>query len=472
MHQKQRRIPQPALFCFLLVASFALGLPIFLLGGCNDYPFLSLTSKPYAEITDIQQTSGSQKVDILFIIDNSGSMGEEQQKLKTNFEGFITELLNKEINDFQIGIITSDMDNPQHSGKLRAAANQPKIIQGSQLSKAQVVTAFTQNALVGIDGTSFEKHLDAMRAALTAPLVDDSKANKGFLRSGSLLAIIFVADEDDCSHNGKIPETEYDSEVCRLPSGQILKDASGQPVLDSSNQPIRGQMQHLHPTKTYIDMLNTLKAKGHDVVVSGLIGDPIVYKDKNAQSKVPIDPAGGCRSDAECTLGAEIHRCIYLTEQQKKCGGCKSPDADAVPGFRIYDLIKAFGGADQWFPICGDNEGFKGALLRFAGLIIDKIKSIALSNPPSSNQSIIVQIIQPDGTTITVPPAAATGKSCAKDQDCGGENVCGRDSKCYGDGWVYYAPIAGDSQAKIKLSGNSKTSLTPGSKVKISYSTK
>ena len=49
-------------------------------------------------------------------------------------------------------------------------------------------------AQIGATGCGFEQHLLAMRRAL-----ENNPANAGFLRDNAFLAVIFIADEDDCT---------------------------------------------------------------------------------------------------------------------------------------------------------------------------------------------------------------------------------------------------------------------------------
>lgn len=431
--------------------------------GCNDYPLQLLEAKPYVEITDTLKQSDNKAVDILFVVDNSGSMKEEQEKLARNFGKFIDQLTSKDVGNYQIGIISTDMDDPLQRGKLQGT---PRIINRGNMTATQVIEAFKKNIQLGIKGTSYEKALDAMRAALSPQLLGDANGNQGFLRAGALLAIIFIGDEDDCSHNGKIAETELDSEVCRIPQSKTLIDKdTGNPVLDAKGQPVKGHMEFLTPVSEYIKHIESLN---RDVIVAGMIGNPVAYKD--AQNKVIIDPPTGCRTDVECSSQANKHKCTYNTTSTQKCGGCLSKDADAVPGFRMYELIKRFGGSENWFPICGDDAGFQQALLRFAGLIIDKLKFVVLTKAPTNPDSMTVRIVYSDGRPpVTVPKAASNGKPCTTDTDCGGTLVCGADSTCHGDGWVYFNT---GGQPKLALSGTSKNAATAGSSISVTYATK
>ena len=156
--------------------------------------------------------SGGEKVDILFIVDNSGSMSEEQDNLDRNFTEFITQALEFQ-NDYHIGIITTDMDNDTDSGQLRA----PGVITRGP----NIVDEFGDTIRVGTNGSNLEKGLAAAYTALSQPLLYDtgilcttnsdcqaptlcidSKCggfNRGFVREDASLELIFVSDEDDAS---------------------------------------------------------------------------------------------------------------------------------------------------------------------------------------------------------------------------------------------------------------------------------
>ncbi len=483
--QDSRKMSLLRRMALLFLTPIIIGLPILL--SCNEYPMQQLVSTTYAERTDSQVQTMSKRVDILFLVDNSGSMKEEQDKLKANFDGFIRELLQQDVNDFQIGVITTDMDDTEQSGKLQAKKGYPRIIKGSQMTTQKVIEAFKANTDVGVLGSPYEKGLAAIKAALSPPLINTT--NKGFLRDNSLLAIILLGDEDDCSHNGQIPEDVYLSDVCFLPPNQILLGADGKPQMHNG-KPIHGQQDKLYPVSRYIKFLKSLKDVGgrpRDVIVSGLIGNPMVLvpDNKDPTKMRPIDPPGGCKQDIECVVnGTEKHYCGYVNSTTRRCGGCKSKDATAnVPGIRFFELIQAFTPGEAanklWYPICGDNAGFKKALLDFAGAILNRINFVVLSRVPAINKKNNLPYLQvfivfnegtPQETRKLVKPAAPTGKACQSDKECGKNYVCGPDSQCYGDGWVYFAPIKGGiQQARIALSGKAKEDAKPGSKIQVSY---
>lgn len=133
----------------------------------------------------------SAKVDILWVVDNSASMQEEQINLGNNFNSFIS-FIETSLIDYHIGVVATDMDDPSFSGKLQG---DPKVID-PDTPNAQ--SAFAANVQVGITGGGNEMGLLAAHDALSEPLA--SSANAGFLRDDASLAIIFVSDEDDHSY--------------------------------------------------------------------------------------------------------------------------------------------------------------------------------------------------------------------------------------------------------------------------------
>jgi hypothetical protein len=186
-------------------------------GGCDSVPADALTSCQQAAIIPAKV-----ETDILFVVDDSGSMAAEQSLLATAFTDFITRLSSTPVqNDFQIGVTTTSVDwpicdstldasgdcpgtftlrttygsgAPYAAGALVAASGHPAIMQAGSPT---LVADFTANVAVGIAGSSKEQGLRAMRLALERRIQDGT--NAGFLRPGARLAVILVSDEDDCS---------------------------------------------------------------------------------------------------------------------------------------------------------------------------------------------------------------------------------------------------------------------------------
>ena len=131
-----------------------------------------------------------EKVDILWIVDNSGSMSSAISAVEQNFDSFMDSFLQVGL-DFRMAAITTDMDDPNHQGKFQGSQ---LIIDSSHPNPKQL---FLDMVTQGANGSADEKGLIAAKNALSEPLV--SGYNAGFLRADAALAAIVVTDEDDYS---------------------------------------------------------------------------------------------------------------------------------------------------------------------------------------------------------------------------------------------------------------------------------
>ncbi|MCA9527202.1 MAG: choice-of-anchor D domain-containing protein [Myxococcales bacterium] len=163
--------------------------------------------------TDIFEQGSGRTVDVLFVVDNSGSMQEEQDSLRDDFRSFI-QGAQQFRNDYQLGIVTTDMMAANDSGKLKG---NPRIMRRA----ADVEAQFQRTVQVGTNGAGEELGLEAAYKALSDPLVFDTGVacqndgqcvmpdtcvegrcggyNRGFLRDNAALEIVFVSDEEDHS---------------------------------------------------------------------------------------------------------------------------------------------------------------------------------------------------------------------------------------------------------------------------------
>ena len=133
-------------------------------------------------------TQGGEEVsaDILFVVDDSASMSEEQARLGENFSAFV-DVLAGTYADWQIGVVTTD---PDEQGALRAAV--------LNADTENLDEAFASAVAVGTDGSRDEQGL------LTAALAVNPNLNPGLIRSTSTLNVVFVSDEDD--HSAGLPD--------------------------------------------------------------------------------------------------------------------------------------------------------------------------------------------------------------------------------------------------------------------------
>ena len=138
------------------------------------------------EVVDEHEQQGNNWTDILFVVDNSCSMEDEQNSLALNFSAFldIVEVLDI---DYHIAVVTTD--TPYFQGM--APIMTP--------STPNVEAAFADAVNVGTNGDWIEMGYEMSAQALTPPLAAPGGANDGFLREDAGLRVIYVSDEEDQS---------------------------------------------------------------------------------------------------------------------------------------------------------------------------------------------------------------------------------------------------------------------------------
>ena len=156
--------------------------------------------------------SYASSVDLLFVVDNSCSMSDEQISLGTDATAMFAEL-DANLVDYQVGVVTTD------NGSLQGF---PSIITSSDPDPAGT---FASNVLVGINGSGIEMGFQFGYDALTAPLVNTN--NFGFLRPDASLRIVFVSDEQEQS-GGVVADWVNDFEALKAdPSMVSLSGITG-----------------------------------------------------------------------------------------------------------------------------------------------------------------------------------------------------------------------------------------------------
>ncbi|MDH5561144.1 MAG: hypothetical protein OEY59_09865 [Deltaproteobacteria bacterium] len=123
----------------------------------------------------VSDSVANAKSDFLFVVDNSGSMSEEQTAVANNATNFFDALINKSL-DFKIGVITTD------SSTLRG--------NGFTSDKTQ----FQSDVSPGIYGSSTETGIYWAEQALSP---GGSVVTAGYPRPGASFSVIILSDEPD-----------------------------------------------------------------------------------------------------------------------------------------------------------------------------------------------------------------------------------------------------------------------------------
>lgn len=192
-----------------------------------------------------------QKMDILFVVDNSGSMSQEQANLAQNFPLFINVLDDIGL-DYRVGITTTGKDYSYDILGIpssQSGGDNGELLQRCDMSARWVSSTdptpadtFACAAEVGTSGPSDEMPLSVIKMAFDDRISDGT--NTGFLRDDALLAIVILTDENDCSYEQSVSLGFLDS------------------LCDSQMEPV----------STYVDFLDALtgdRARWATAVIAG-----------------------------------------------------------------------------------------------------------------------------------------------------------------------------------------------------------
>lgn len=292
-------------------------------------------------------------IDLLFVVDNSHSMAEEQLNLADNFADLIEVLTSPPdadrdgqpdfpaAEDVRIGVISTDLGTApytvpscnttggdlgvlvtSHRGTdpscagVSLPASEPWLSYRLGDDTTSLGRNFACLARLGTAGCGIEQQLEAMHSALTTQAAA-GMPNAGFLRDDSLLAIVFVTDEDDCSAS--------DSAIFDPTRNGDL----GPYGLRCANNPTM-----LHPIARYEAALDGLRLDRRQPIIVGAI------------TGVPTNPAGVNPLDIDLTALLADARMQYVPDPanpSQLTPACDRAGAgSAVPARRVVQLAQRF----------------------------------------------------------------------------------------------------------------------------------
>ena len=167
-------------------------------------------------------------VDVLFVVDNSVGMLDEQARLGATANAFIDMLVPMvptAMNDFNVGVITTD------DAQLVVPAEATYSSGQNWMTYATLMAApmeLTTALAVGEGGHPNERPMDFLAEALTGDVAEPGAFNAGFVREDALLVVVLLTDEEDDLEQ----PTEYGSagdppdwiEAVAAVKGGILRD--------------------------------------------------------------------------------------------------------------------------------------------------------------------------------------------------------------------------------------------------------
>ncbi len=166
--------------------------------ACTDKT-ASIYLKPTEQKDDVSEGNEtiddfSPQADILFVVDNSGSMSTHQANLAANIPQFVSEFFRAPILDYNIAVTSTDVDGfaSPCCGKF---AGSTRVVNKRTANAEQILA---QNLRLGVTGSGTEAPFDAVKMAMDPTLL--STWNTGFARKHSAFVVIFITDAEDQSN--------------------------------------------------------------------------------------------------------------------------------------------------------------------------------------------------------------------------------------------------------------------------------
>ncbi len=333
-----------------------------LVGGCSDRKLRPLNPCTVTGVVRKVSAGGSENVDLLLMIDNSGSMESEQLALQQELPNLAEVLLTGDLDgdgsaDFpgveslRVGVINSDMgllgigviDSPKgpdttpiracgdedlnnmtpvdedgaffgNDGQIQLVSSQytldrpaefpgcdamyPDFLEFSgddETARDAFVADVACTAVLGTTGCGFEMQLESILVAITDSNANPEisfypgtaqgasrnrsgqrtagQANEGFFRDDSVIAIVAVTDEEDCS-------TDNPEMFMFVPSQTDLMDPE-HAVEDPDDFDVRVNTrctffdEELYPISRYVQGLQALRPDDpNKIVFAGIVGVP------------------------------------------------------------------------------------------------------------------------------------------------------------------------------------------------------
>jgi len=369
---------RPTLKYILLTLAFGA-----LASGCIGREVSEVTPNQARENLKPVPVSANRDIDLLFVVDNSISMGEEQTSLVANFPRFINvlETIEGGLPNVRIGVVSTDVGTGSQavggcSNSTNSTGDNGVLLTSgcSQLGTNRFIEdvestttpgerirnysgtlaeAFGCIAELGTGGCGFEQPLESARRALD-PNGPNAAQVANFVRDGAFLAIIFITDEDDCSAESDTLFSDPDQTEAD-PLGPLDSFRCFEFGVTCDQAPrVRGEKSScvpdndsdlLTPVSEYIEFFRGLKPDPTDVIVAGIIGntDPVVVRDNVRRNNIPqLAPS--------CVLSVN-----------------DGVEEGAAPGIRLNAFFEGFPQRQTVQTIC--EQDLSGALIQIAELL-------------------------------------------------------------------------------------------------------
>jgi hypothetical protein len=455
-------------------------------GACLDRELKPITPCLVSAVSRKVEAKSIEKIDLLFVVDNSRSMAGEQASLRREFPRVINVLTTGErfpgdpdafppIKNLHVGVVSTDMGIPGvnfnncsadggDDGKLLNAPHGDQClelypsflthVQSVEQGVMSDVSAFANDvgciATLGTEGCGFEQQLEAPLKALMPRVQTDQAGNVladqirfrataedrtwgrgdvplvqggnlGFLRNDpneglSLIAVVVVTDEEDCSVNN----TEHLTPDNQLPADSPyrgedinLRCFKHKQFLYDVEQRYYHGLRRLRPGNEDLVVFAAIAGVPPDLVAPDVLAQ-VDFKDP-AQSNAFYDRILGDSRMQEVvdpsSLGSGNGE---LTPSCVRAAVGEAEDTVAFPPRRIVELAKLFGQNGIVQSICQDDFG--PAMTAIVNMIASRIVKSCLPRPLVRQQDGEVQCnvvweLPPPGFASTETPTQCSQRT-------------------------------------------------------------
>jgi hypothetical protein len=443
--------------------------------GCPDRTLSRSDPAQFPVLTKVVPVSAD--IDVLFVVDNSGSTQDKQAVFAQNYQNFVAALDRFPTGrpNLHVGVVTSTVDigtgqgtSPCHpasdqNGLLQTASRDPAYVCAPPTTERFLVdvqqpgggratnySGSLEDALscishVNDNGCGFEAPLEAMKRAL-----DGSRPeNAGFLRPGAFLAIVILTDEDDCSAAPGLfaqPADVVGRDDFRCAQGSYLCDT---PISPSAPGTYTGcRVRHdgfLNVPSSYARFLSTVKDPSL-LAVALIAGEPTTTIHTGPLTR-PFRQDLALLPTCDATINGNF--------------------AIGRPSLRLHEFLESFGNRGLFASVCQADysqtvEDIGSLLFRALSPCLEGTLDTDDVDPtnPGLQPDCAVSELQDLGTDAEVETLIPRCRMTAPDRpDLAGARACW---------WVATDPVACSTETQLVLHVARAASPAPSSVVRVS----
>lgn len=348
-------------------------------------------------------------VDILLVLDNSGSIVQEAKQLQAELPRLLEALTTGADGDtsfppassVHVAVTTTDMGignamtfhcteegqdgvfvRPGEVG-LSCPVSYPGFLSydgapapvATASSVACLPLVLPDELIASQTGCGYEQPLEAMlkslwpsdrnEVAFRVGTGHGNGANGGFLREDSLLVVIVVSDEDDCS--------AVSSSIFDLPP-PLEEDGAFNPSATPPNLVCVRNKDRLHDTERYIRGLKALRPDNHNLILGLIAGVPPTWVSDEVRADYDLSDEADVARYYDAILAApemqevEVNPDLQSAFLAPSCRSYQLGTATAQPPRRLLEVAKGFGTESVLGSICAPEYGSTmGRIIRAVG---------------------------------------------------------------------------------------------------------